>query len=90
MTDLDLDSRLERLAQATAGLRSMPGFADRVMLQVNLAATPGWLDAVSRLARSALVAGALLALTSLGWALHSDQSATEASAVAFSTLELSP
>ncbi len=90
MTDSDLDSRLERLAQATQGLRAGPGFNQRVMLTVNAASLPSWLDAVTRLARGALAVGGLVTLVAIGWAIESDRAVNEASAVAFFSLDLDP
>jgi hypothetical protein len=83
-----VDERLERLAQATEGLRARPGFADRVMLAVQGAPQLGWLESVVLSARAGFAVAVLAAVVALGLAIQSDGVATEASAVAYGAVEV--
>jgi hypothetical protein len=83
-----VDERLERLAQATAGLRAGPGFTDRVMLAAQASAQPGWLESVTLSARAGLAVAVLAVAAVLVVAVESDLEMTEASAVAYGAMEI--
>ena len=83
-----VDERLERLAQATSGLRARSDFTDRVMLAATATSAPGWLESVSSAARTGLVVAVLAAAAAVAWAAKSDLAANEASAVAYGAMEI--
>jgi len=83
-----IDQRLERLARATDRLRAPSGFTGRVMLAVQAASSPGWLESVSLSARSALPVVFLAVVAALVVAVQSDREVTEASAVAYGAVEM--
>ena len=83
-----IDQRLERLARATDQLRAPSGFTNRVMLAVQTSSSPGWLESVSLSARSALPVVFLAMVAALVLAVQTDRAVTEASAVAYGTMEL--
>ena len=87
-TEENLEARFQRLANATAELRARPGFAEQVMVAAETANAPLWLSSVTASARSVFAVAALVALSALGLAVHSDWAATEASAVAYGTMEV--
>ncbi len=87
-TDETLDTKFQRLANATAELRARPGFTERVMVAAEAANAPLWLESVAVSARSVFAVAVLVAVSALGLAVHSDWAATEASAVAFGTMEV--
>jgi hypothetical protein len=87
-TDETLDARFQRLTAATAELRARPGFTDRVMVAAEAATAPLWLESVSVSARSVFAVALLMAVSALGLAIYSDWAATEASAVAYGTMEV--
>lgn len=88
MNETDLDRRLDQLARATCGLRARPGFSERVMLKLGVAAPAGWLWSVARMAKAALAAATLASVAALFWAMESEKAQTEASAVALAALDL--
>ena len=81
-----VDERLERLAQSTSGLRARPGFQARVMLAVQSAAAPGWLESAVLSARAAFAVAVLSAAAAVALALQTDAAATETSAAAYTAL----
>jgi hypothetical protein len=83
-----VDERLERLAQATAGLRARPGFTDRVLLAARASAPPGWLESVTLSARAGLAVAVLAVAAAFAVAVQSDLEVTEASAVAYGAMEI--
>ena len=87
-TDETIDARLQRLADATSGLHARPGFAERVLVAAQAAAKPMWLDSITMSARSVFAVAVLAAAAALTLAVRSDWAATEASAVAYGTMEV--
>jgi hypothetical protein len=83
-----VDERLERLAQATSGLRARSDFADRVMLAVGASSAPSWLESVSSSARTGILVAVLAAAAAVALAAKSDLAANEASAVAYGAMEV--
>jgi len=83
-----VDDRLKRLAQATSGLRARPGFQARVMLAVQSAAAPGWLESAVLSARIAFAVALLTATAAIALALQTDAAAIETSAAAYTAVGL--
>jgi hypothetical protein len=77
-----VDERLARLQSATDGIRPSPAFADRVMLAIEQRAEIGWVGSALVAARPGIFAAVLAAAAAIGLAIHTDQEATEARAVA--------
>lgn len=84
----DLDRRLAGLARATEPVRARPDFAGRVLAAVAQERKPDFLGEVVRSARRVVWIAAVAAVTAVGWATLTEQSATAAVAVADDTAEL--
>jgi hypothetical protein len=87
-TDQTIDAELQHLANATAGLRARPGFSERVLVAAQAAQAPMWLESITSSARGVLAVAVLAAVAALTLAVHSDWAATEASALAYGTMEV--
>lgn len=82
----DVDARLEMLAQATASVRARPDLTDRVMLAVDRAVRPSWLESVVLSARTGFMVAALVAAAAVVLAWQSESQAVEAQAVAYGAM----
>lgn len=70
------EERLERLREATAGIRARPGFVARVMGRVT--AEPTWIELLPLVARRLWPVAALTVAVALLLAYWSDERASEA------------
>ena len=82
------DERLERLTQATAGIRARSGFTERVMLAAQAASAPGWLESAALSAKAVFAVAVLTAAAAVTLAVQSDLATTEASAAAYTAMEI--
>jgi hypothetical protein len=88
MSDPSLDGEFERLGAATAALRPVRGFEDRVLAAIGTPRTPSWDAGVLRFGRTMLAVAALSAVTGAVVGFRSLSAETEASATVYGMEEL--
>jgi hypothetical protein len=86
--DESVEERLQRLADATRALHGSPGLQARVLQAIAAEAAPSWLAATTRASRKAIVAAALVATACAVFAVRDESVSDEASAVAYTALEI--
>jgi hypothetical protein len=82
----DVEARFETLARATDGLRARPELGARILLAVERARRPSWLESVTLSARTGFAVAVFAAAAALVLAWHSDAQAVEAQAVAYGAM----
>jgi len=88
VSDVDLDQRLARLAQASEGIRARPGFVEQATLAALAAGAPGLSADPSRPLRRAVPLAALAAVLSVLWAVISEQGTDDVFAAADESVEI--
>ena len=89
MTELeDIETRLARLSSATNDLRPSANFAARVMLDIDQAALPSFLETTWFSARRLLPVAAIAAAMAVVWAVQVDGTVDDELATSYASMEL--
>ena len=84
----DIERRLARLSSATNHLRPSANFAARVMLDIDHAAVPNFLETTWFSARRLLPVAAIAAAMAVVWAVQVDGTVDDELATSYASMEL--
>lgn len=84
----DLEQRLARLSSATNQLRPSAGFSARVMLAIDHAPAPSFLETTWFSARRLLPVAAIAAAMAVVWAVQVDGTVDDELATSYASMEL--